>query len=129
MTPTKTPKMISFVTGSTAYYPDPSPLEGGYEDRMGKPLCTLQDHLNGEAPYVSVAMDLDAWKYGTRLCIPELEEYYGRPIEFRVVDTGGAFNKPGVRWLGGMDICVKTERDSFHTIVNQSLYVVAMVAA
>lgn len=76
--------------------------------------------------YVSCAMDLDAFPYGTVLCIPEIEEYYTREIQFRCVDTGGAFNKPGMRWLGGIDICVRTERDSFHPLLNQILYVVAL---
>lgn len=116
-------KMQSFISRSTAYYPDESPMEGGFKDRMGKPLCTLQDYLKKKADYVSVAMDIPAFKYGTKLCIPELEEYYGQPIEFRVVDTGSAFRgKKRTR----LDICVKTERDSFHHMVNQLLYVVAM---
>lgn len=128
----KTLLMTSFVCRSTAYYPPPpggyaseeeARLEGGDKDRMGKPLRTLQDFLAKKAEYVSVAMDTKEFPYGTRLCIPELDEYYGKAIEFRVVDTGGAFKgKKRTR----LDICVKTERDSYHPMVNQILYCVAL---
>src|SRR5437868_163147 len=73
-----------FSSRGTGYYPDASALEGGFKDRLGRPLNTLQDYLAGRAPYVSVAMDSKAFPYGTKLRIPELEAKYGRPIEFRV---------------------------------------------
>ncbi len=51
------PKGQTFKARGTGYYPDKSALEGGFTDRVGKPLNTLQDYLSGKAPYVSVAMD------------------------------------------------------------------------
>ncbi len=102
----------------TAYYPHHSRLGGGFLDRRGRPLHTLQDYLAGRAPYVSVAMDTRAFPYGTKLRIPELEARHGRPIELRVVDTHGAF-----RWRGTsrIDICVKTYRDTLDRTINGPL--------
>src|SRR5690349_10993733 len=75
----------SFVARGTGYYPDSSALEGGFVDRRGKKLRTLQQFLAGDADYVSVAMDSKAFVYGQRLRIKELETKYGKPITFRVV--------------------------------------------
>ena len=32
-------------------------MEGGFYDRIGEPLTTLEDYLEGKVGYVSVAMD------------------------------------------------------------------------
>ncbi len=45
----------SFVSDGTGYYPSSSALEGGFNDRRGAPLRTLQQYLAGNADYVSVA--------------------------------------------------------------------------
>ncbi|MEW6278979.1 MAG: hypothetical protein AB1758_10175, partial [Candidatus Eremiobacterota bacterium] len=104
---------------STAYYPHNSRMEGGYVDRRGNRLHTLQDYLAGRAPYVSVAMDHHTGiPYGQKLRIPELEQRYGRPIEFRVVDTGGAFYHRGT---GRIDICVSNRQNSLDPSVNRRL--------
>ena len=124
--------MESFTARSTAYYPDSSPLEGGFEDRHGKPLFTLQDFLTGRAEYVSVAMDAKAFKYGTVLCIPAIDKYYrgrkllqeDKTIIFRVVDTGGAFRGKGRERI---DVCVADEIASFHYLVNYELDIVALI--
>ena len=79
----------SFVSRGTGYYPSHSGVEGGFKDRQGNPLHTLQQFLAGQASYVSVAMDSRAFPYGQRLRIHELEAKYGRAITFKVVDTGG----------------------------------------
>jgi 3D (Asp-Asp-Asp) domain-containing protein len=102
----------------TGYYPDASPLEGGFVDRQDQPLRTLQDFLAGRATYVSVAMDKQAFPYGTKLQIPELEAKYGRPIEFRVVDTGKAFRRKGTSRI---DICTANERASMDATINGPL--------
>lgn len=107
-----------FTARGTGYYPDASPLEGGYVDRLGRPLHTLQDYLAGRAAYVSVAMDKNAFPYGTKLRIPELEAKYGRPIEFRLVDTGGAFRGRGT---GRIDICTENRRASLEPTINGPL--------
>lgn len=101
---------------TTAYYPDKTKMEGGFHDRRGKPLHTLQDFLEGKADYVSVAMDKKAFPYGTKVCLPELEEQYSRAIPFRVVDTGGAFKSKGVSRI---DICVRDRKSAIKKEVNR----------
>jgi 3D (Asp-Asp-Asp) domain-containing protein len=108
----------SYSSRGTGYFPDASPMEGGFVDRIGRPLHTLQDHLAGRASYVSVAMDSSAFPYGTKLRIPELEAKYGRPIEFRVVDTGGAFRGKGTSRI---DICTENRRASLDPTINGPL--------
>lgn len=119
--------MQRFTSRTTSYYPDGSALEGGFKDRRGKPLRTLQDYLEGKkgATYVSIAMDLDAFPYGTRLRIPAIEKHFKVPvIEFRVVDTGGAFDLSG-RGLERMDICTRSLKHSVQAVVNQTTEVIA----
>ncbi len=101
----------------TAYYPFNNALEGGFKDKLGKDLCTLQAYLRGEVPYVSVAMD-ESVRYGSKLCIPELNAKYGRNIEFRVVDTGGAFKGKG---HSRIDICVANEACANDSVINGHL--------
>ena len=105
----------------TGYYPDSSALEGGFVDRQDKPLRTLQDFLAGRSNYVSVAMDSKAFPYGTKLRIPELEAKYGRQIEFRVVDTGGAFVGKGTSRI---DICTANKAASLDPTINGHLTLV-----
>lgn len=108
----------TFQARGTGYYPANNKLEGGFNDRKGNPLNTLQDFLAGRAPYVSVAMDSKALPYGTQLRIPELEQKYGRPIDFRVVDTGGAFTGKGTSRI---DICTANEKASLDSTINGPL--------
>lgn len=108
----------TFRAKATAYYPDASPLEGGFVDRKGARLRTLQQFLAGDAEYVSVAMDTKAFAYGQKLRIRELEAKYGRPIEFRVVDTGGAFKGKGKTRI---DVCVANRKASLDASVNGTL--------
>ena len=107
-----------FRSRGTGYYPDDSPMEGGFVDRQGARLRTLQDYLAGRAEYVSVAMDTSAFRYGQKLRIKEFEARYGRNIEFRVVDTGGAFQGRG---RSRIDICVKNASASVDATVNSML--------
>ena len=110
----------SFTSRGSGYYPSSSQLEGGFKDRIGKPLRTLQSYLSGDAAYVSVAMDTSAFKYGTRLRIRELEAKYGRAIVFRVVDTGGAFRGKG---RSRIDICTANNKASLDPTVNGTLHI------
>jgi len=119
--PAGAPQGKGFAARGTGYFPDNSAMEGGFKDRKGAPLHTLQDFLSGKAPYVSVAMDSKAFPYGTKLRITELEQKYGRPIEFRVVDTGGAFRGQGT---GRIDICTANRRASLDPTINGMLTLV-----
>lgn len=104
-------------TRGTAYYPHHSKLQGGYVDRRGKKLLTLQDFLDGKAKYAAVAMDKNVLPYGTHLCIPHLNEKYGTSISFRVVDTGGAFQGRGTQ---RMDICTRSKKHTVDPAINRS---------
>jgi 3D (Asp-Asp-Asp) domain-containing protein len=110
----------SFTSHATGYYPSSSQLEGGFTDRIGKPLHTLQQYLAGSADYVSVAMDSSAFKYGTRLRIHEIDAKYGRSVIFRVVDTGGAFGGKGRTRI---DVCVANRTASVDASVNGTVHI------
>jgi hypothetical protein len=101
----------------TGYYPNGSRMEGGFKDRAGKPLRTLQDYLKGKTKYVSVAMDyLDKrLPYGTLVRIPEIEREFGECIPFRIVDTGGRFKGKGTKKI---DICTDNRQRAVDDIVN-----------
>ncbi len=113
----------SFTSKGTGYYPSGSALEGGFVDRKGVKLHTLQQFLAGQAAYVSVAMDSSAFPYGQHLRIQELEAKYGRAIDFRVVDTGGAFRGRG---RSRIDICVANHSASVDPSVNRALHIDAV---
>ncbi|MBC7473856.1 MAG: hypothetical protein H7263_06155 [Candidatus Sericytochromatia bacterium] len=105
---------------ATGYYPANSRLEGGFVDKQGHKLYTLQQFLSGKAPYVSIALDKKLYAngkvhYGDKFSIPELEKKYGKKIEFRAVDTGGAFTGKG---FGRVDICTGSEHDSSEKTIN-----------
>ena len=106
---------------ATGYYPAANSREGGYVDRKGKKLRTLQDFIDGRTNYVSVAMDVKAAPYGARICIPELNARYGEPIAFRVVDTGGAFRGKG---MSRLDICTRSRADAHAKSLNRTFEIV-----
>lgn len=110
----------SFTARGTGYYPSSSAMEGGFVDRRGARLRTLQQYLAGSAEYVSVAMDSNAFAYGTKLRIRELEEKYNRVIEFRVVDTSGAFRGKG---RSRIDICTANRAASLDSTINGTLHI------
>ena len=119
-------KKQKYDSRGTGYYPYNNKMEGGYVDKKGKPLCTLQDYLDGKTDYVSIALDNNLYKngtikYGDKFRIPELEQKYGRYIEFRAVDTGGAFKNKG---FSRVDICTKTSKDSMDSTINGKLSLV-----
>jgi len=107
----------------TGYYPSSSKMEGGYKDMKGNKLQTLQDYMDGKAKYVSIALDKNLYKsgqvkYGDSFRIPEFEKKYGRQIDFRAVDTGGAFTNKG---FSRVDICNRTRKDTMDPTVNGKL--------
>ena len=130
----------AYAAKATAYWPPPpggyatakeAAMEGGPKDRKGYQLHTVEEHLAGRAPFVSVAMDNDAFPYGTALYIPEVCEAYAVPwdeLTFLVVDTGGAFIRPG-RNTDRIDICVRNKTAAYKKIGNMkpvTLFVMEM---
>jgi 3D (Asp-Asp-Asp) domain-containing protein len=93
-------------------------MEGGFVDRKGVKLNTLQQFLDGKASYVSVAMDTKAFPYGQRLRINELNTKYKKEIIFRVVDTGGAFTGKGTSRI---DICTANSKAAGDSTINGKL--------
>ncbi len=113
----------TFTARGTGYYPENSALQGGFNDRLGNRLYTLQQYLAGNAPYVSTAMDATAFPYGQKIRILELEKKYGRVIDFRVVDTGGAFKGKGRTRI---DICTANKAASRDATINGQLRIVVV---
>lgn len=103
----------------TGYYPHNSRREGGFHDRHGRDLYTLQDYLQGKAPYVAVAMDRNSFVFGQYIRIPILEQAYnkGKPIIFKLVDTGGHFKHRGTT---AIDICTANKKASEENPVNRT---------
>ena len=103
-----------FHARTTGYYPHGGPhsMEGGFVDQSGKKLRTLQDYLDGQVSYVSMAADVHLYRYGTKVFVPAIDAKYGmsKPIQFRVVDNGGAFNGRGGAHV---DICVDSRKETF----------------
>lgn len=54
--------------------------------------------------------------YGTKICIPELNEHFGHRILLEVRDTSFDLNNSG---FSRADICVRTEIDSYDELVNR----------
>lgn len=108
-----------FVAKLTGYYPANTRMEGGFVDRFGNKLYTLQDYLEGKAPYVSVAADkpLSSRSNQPYISIPSLEAKYGMKIKFKICDTGSAFYGKGT---GRLDICTRSHSHSVASEVNAS---------
>ncbi|KAK2575089.1 hypothetical protein KPH14_008819 [Odynerus spinipes] len=109
----------------TAYYPDySSDNETDYLDSRGKKLRTLQDFIDGRETFVTASIDLigTGLKYASNLCVPELNEHFGRRIPLQARDF--ASNVKGKRF-SRLDICVRTDADSYDSAVNRlvTLYV------
>ena len=107
----------------TGYYPSNSKMEGGYVDKKGNKLTTLQDVLDGKAKSAAIALDKNLYKsgqvkYGDSFTIPEIDKKYGRHIDFRAVDTGGAFTNKG---FSRVDVCTRSNKDAHDPTINGKL--------
>ena len=107
----------------TGYYPSNSKMEGGFKDKKGNKLTTLQDVLDGKAKSAAIALDKNLYKsgqvkYGDSFTIPEIDKKYGKHIDFRAVDTGGAFTDKG---FSRVDVCTRSKKDSLDPTVNGKL--------
>jgi len=109
--------MPTYKAKGSGYFPANTKMEGGTKDTHGNPLLTLQDFLKGNAEYVSCAMDKAVEKkiHGRKFSITELDKKYGKAIEFRVVDTGGAFKDKGYTRI---DICTASSSDTLEPTIN-----------
>lgn len=112
------------VAKGTGYYPDSSALEGGFHDRYGKPIQTLQSFLKGNSEYVGVALDKNLGRVKRPICIAELNKRYGTNIPFLVNDTGGAFTDKG--WTR-VDIATENKKASVDSTVNGTLTITECV--
>ncbi|XP_014482421.1 PREDICTED: uncharacterized protein LOC106748435 [Dinoponera quadriceps] len=104
----------------TAYYPVfGTDDKRNHLDERGESLNTLQDFLDGRNRYVTVAGNLRSGiPYGTKVCIEELNKHLGRRIPLEVrdqVDYGRDYLSPD---LSSLEICVRTEEDTYDTYVN-----------
>jgi hypothetical protein len=114
----------TFEAKGTGYRPVPG--EGGPTDRLGKPLSTLQDFLEGKSDHVSVAMDSKAFPYDSTLNCKQLDEQYADRLKqlgvdhipFKVVDTGGDFKNTGTSRI---DICTRSRDDAHENTINGQL--------
>jgi len=113
---------------ATGYWPytareDEKKMEGGTNDRKGKPIITLEQHLADPAryPYVSVSGDDALWPYGQRISI----DAWPRAV-FRVVDTGSHFRGAGkvYRVVGyePLDIAVDSSSTPVPKLVVATIY-------
>lgn len=90
-------------------------MEGGHNDRIGKPLTTAEQHLSDPVryPHVSLSGDPNIFPYGQKMLVP----WGDRTLVGRVVDTGSHFTGVGkvFRVVGAepIDVCV----DSSKTVV------------
>lgn len=110
----------------TSYWPfdvrgaSEAKMEGGWKDRRGHRLITLQEHLEDPItwPYVSVAGDYTVWPYGIRIALPDVHA----TAIFRVVDTGGHFFGKGKVWRNEghepLDICVQTRANNIGPVIS-----------
>ena len=90
----------------TGYYPDDSPMEGGYFDCLGNDLSTLQQYLNYNAKYVSIAVDKTLIALKSIVHIDGFTRD-GEPVKFWACDVGSAIKNKHI------DICVANEQESY----------------
>lgn len=75
-----------------------------------------QDFLDNRTAFVTVAMDADIrLPYGTAICVPALNQRYGRLVRLERRDTDADLTGQA---LGQLDICVRSEADSYEAAVN-----------
>lgn len=102
----------------TAYYPsfeENNPRD--YHDKNDKKLKNLQDFIDNRVSYITASMD-ESLKipYGTPVCIPELNKKFRRSLKFQIRDTSYDIRNSKYTRI---DICVRTEVDSYDDSVNQ----------
>ncbi|EFN81744.1 uncharacterized protein LOC105185774 [Harpegnathos saltator] len=104
----------------TAYYPVfGTDDKRNHLDERGEKLNTLQDYLDGRNRYVTVAGNLKSGiPYGTKVCIEKMNERFGRWIPFEVRDQVDYGKDDVTPDFSSLEICVRTEEDTYDTYVN-----------
>ncbi len=96
-------------------------LAEGSLDAEQHPLRTLEAFLDGDVPFVSVAVDLGCLPYGLPMAIAALDAALGRPIPLRAVHqterTAGAA-------VGYLEICVSEATPDLIRALDRPLTVV-----
>ncbi len=98
-------------------------MEGGVNDRRGRPLHTLEAHLADPSrhPYVSVSGDDALWPYGQRISLSPWPD-----AVFRVVDTGSHFRGAGkvyrVPGREPLDVCVETSHSMVTALATATIW-------
>lgn len=82
----------AFKVHATGYWPSTAKaselkMEGGMNDRKGKPLHTVEDFLAGKSDHVSVSGDPEIFPYGQKILV----NWFDKNIVGRVTDTGSHF--------------------------------------
>lgn len=86
---------------ATTYVPGGGGIEGGVNDVSGNhKVHTLEEYLNGQyansadGNYATLASDINrsgsVFQYGDTAYVPALEAKVGKPVTFRITDTGAA---------------------------------------
>ncbi|XP_011160236.1 uncharacterized protein LOC105196160 [Solenopsis invicta] len=104
----------------SAYYPVfGTDDKRNHLDDQGKMLNTLQDYLDGRARYVTVAGNLRSGiPYGTKICIEKLNEQFRRQLHLQIRDQIDYENNDATLDFSRLEICVRSEEDTYDTYFN-----------
>lgn len=90
-------------------------LDEGSVDIHARRLCTLEAFLDGDVPFVSCAVDLDAIPDGANLRIPALDAAVGRPVQLRARHQNERTEGVGSAYL---EVCV-SERERWQAVLEK----------
>ncbi|MBS2031934.1 MAG: hypothetical protein JST54_28815 [Deltaproteobacteria bacterium] len=89
-------------------------LDEGSIDVGERRLCTLEAFLDGDVPFVSCAVDMNAISDGTELRIPALDAAAGRPVRLRAVHQTARTEGVGAAYL---EVCV-SDPDAWRSVLD-----------
>lgn len=73
--------------------------------------------MDNRSDFVTLAMDESLGiPYGTKICIPELNQHFGHRIKLEVRDSSSDLSGTG---YARADICVRSEIDSYDVTINR----------
>lgn len=91
-------------------------LDEGSVDVGSRRLCTLEAFLDGDVPYVSCAVDLQAIPEGAALRLPALDAAVGRPVKLRAVHQNERTEGVGAAYL---EVCVSEPTDALRAALER----------